>query len=191
MLIQDLIITSAVHWSRICVWYNKTETGTDPLHPPAPLAWTTLSGIRSRSKWAISSVKTTSWTSRGPLGPAVCRFSLSPMGWPPPVVSVSVRCYKENPGKVIGKFVFTYMNTSIASWISLSNSLLNRIYSVLSRNTPMQYFVYYVYDAHKKTKQKKNHTCTNNANLWLQSCGLIFNDTYIHYWEISCYITQF
>lgn len=59
---------------------------------PAPLACTTLSGILSRSKWAISSVKTTSWTSKGPLGPAVCRLSLSPTGWPAPVVSVSAFC---------------------------------------------------------------------------------------------------
>lgn len=69
-------------------------------HSPAPFACTTLSGIRSRSKWAISSVKTTSWTSRGPLGPAVCRFSLSPMGCPPPVVSVSGLYCRENPCKI-------------------------------------------------------------------------------------------
>lgn len=56
---------------------------------PAPLACTTLSGILSRSKWAISSVKTTSWTSRGPRGPAVMRFNLSPTGLPAPVVRTS------------------------------------------------------------------------------------------------------
>lgn len=66
-------------------WHRVSRTA----HSPAPLACTTLSGILSLSKWAISSVKITSWTSRGPLGPAVCRFNLSPMGWPPPVVKVS------------------------------------------------------------------------------------------------------
>lgn len=104
--IRYVIIISAVCGNYICVWYHKTPQdkaeATHPQHSPAPLAWTTLSGILSRSKWAISSVKTTSWTSRGPLGPAVCRFSLSPMGWPPPVVRVSGRCSKQNRGKIMG-----------------------------------------------------------------------------------------
>ena len=39
--------------------------------PPAPLACTTLSGIRSLSKRAINSRNTTSCISMGPLGPTV------------------------------------------------------------------------------------------------------------------------
>lgn len=99
-----IIIASAV--CQTYIWYNKITPedkaeAPRPQHSPAPLAWTTLSGILSRSKWAISSVKTTSWTSSGPLGPAVCRFSLSPMGWPPPVVRVSGCCSKQNRGRIM------------------------------------------------------------------------------------------
>ena len=39
--------------------------------PPAPLACTTLSGIRSLSKFAITSRNITSCTSMGPLEPTV------------------------------------------------------------------------------------------------------------------------
>lgn len=86
---------------------------------PAPLACTTLSGILSRSKWAISSVKTTSWTSSGPLGPAVCRFSLSPTGWPAPVVSVSAFCW----GHSSWSYYTSY--TSIPKYIILRDGCIN------------------------------------------------------------------
>lgn len=60
-----------------------------PRNKPAPLACTTLSGILSRSKCAISSVKTTSCTTRGPRGPTVMTFNLSATGIPAPVVKAS------------------------------------------------------------------------------------------------------
>ena len=49
---------------------------------PAPLAWTTRSGILSRSKWAISSIKLMSCNKIGPLGPTVCEAVLTPIGAP-------------------------------------------------------------------------------------------------------------
>ena len=39
---------------------------------PLPLAWTTLSGILSRSKWESKSIKWKSWSRRGPLVPPRC-----------------------------------------------------------------------------------------------------------------------
>jgi hypothetical protein len=42
-----------------------------PTDSPAPLAWTTLSGIRSLSKCASSSRKVISCSSKGPRGPTV------------------------------------------------------------------------------------------------------------------------
>lgn len=55
-------------------------------HSPAPLAWTTLSGIRSRSKCAISSRSCMSCNRMGPRGPTVKELSLSDSGQPWPVV---------------------------------------------------------------------------------------------------------
>ena len=49
---------------------------------PAPLACTTLSGILSRSKCAISSMNVKSWSSTGPRGPIVRVEVLLSTGWP-------------------------------------------------------------------------------------------------------------
>lgn len=59
------------------------------IYVPAPLACTTLSGILSRLKWAISSVKTKSCNRTGPLGPTVIVAVLVPTGAPVPVVKTS------------------------------------------------------------------------------------------------------
>lgn len=56
---------------------------------PPPLACTTLSGILSLLKWAISSVKTKSWMRTGPRGPTVNVAVLVPTGAPVPVVNTS------------------------------------------------------------------------------------------------------
>ena len=56
---------------------------------PAPLAWTTRSGILSRSKWAISSMKLTSWSKTGPRGPTVWVAVFTPIGAPWPVVAIA------------------------------------------------------------------------------------------------------
>lgn len=53
-----------------------------PTHSPAPLACTTLSGIRSLPKCAIVSRNITSWRSMGPLGPAVRLDVMSAIGTP-------------------------------------------------------------------------------------------------------------
>ena len=60
---------------------------------PAPLAWTTLSGILSRSKWAISSMNVMSCSKIGPRGPAVRVLSLSSTGAPPLVVNLGRSYY--------------------------------------------------------------------------------------------------
>lgn len=46
----------------------SSVTSNSP-YAPAPLAWTTRSGIRSLSKWASKSIKWKSCSRRGPLGP--------------------------------------------------------------------------------------------------------------------------
>ncbi len=61
----------------------------DPSHAPAPLACTTRSGMRSRSKWASLSISATSESTMGPRGPAVMLSRLLSTGAPQPVVSVS------------------------------------------------------------------------------------------------------
>lgn len=52
---------------------------------PAPLAWTTLSGIRSLSKCASSSRNVISCSSMGPLGPTVKLAKRLSTGAPCPV----------------------------------------------------------------------------------------------------------
>lgn len=52
----------------------------------APLAWTTRSGMRSRSKWASLSSRWKSEITRGPHSPAVTLFWLSSTGCPVEVV---------------------------------------------------------------------------------------------------------
>lgn len=67
----------------------QTLDGQGDFPWPAPLAWTTLSGILSLSKCAISSLNTKSWTRTGPRGPAVIVAVFSPIGAPVPVVHCS------------------------------------------------------------------------------------------------------
>ena len=57
----------------------------------APFAWTTLSGMRSRAKWAILSIRLKSCMSRGPLGPADREFWLSSNG--APLEAVMMDCF--------------------------------------------------------------------------------------------------
>ena len=72
---------------------NNEDNTTDSLpYSPAPLACTTLSGMRSRSKWAISSINWMSCSRMGPRGPTVRELSLSDSGHPWPVVSTSSFC---------------------------------------------------------------------------------------------------
>lgn len=59
---------------------------------PAPLACTTRSGIRSLSKWLISSINTWSWSKIGPFGPAVNVLDLLSTGAPAPVVTHCCFC---------------------------------------------------------------------------------------------------
>lgn len=73
------ILLAKKHWS---CWNRKVKW-------PAPLAWTTLSGILSRLKCAISSVKTKSWRRTGPRGPTVIVAVFRPTGAPVPVVNTS------------------------------------------------------------------------------------------------------
>jgi len=53
---------------------------------PLPLAWTTLYGILSLSKWASLSIKWKSDITTGPYSPAVTEFWLSSTGCPVEVV---------------------------------------------------------------------------------------------------------
>ena len=75
ILALQYLVTSCVTWKY-------------PNAPP-PLAWTTLSGIRSRSKWLISSKNWTSCSRIGPLGPTVMVLVLVSTGTPYPVVRAS------------------------------------------------------------------------------------------------------
>lgn len=54
---------------------------------PAPFAWTTLSGIRSLSKCANSSIRMLSWRRSGPGRPTDNDAALSPTGLPKAVVT--------------------------------------------------------------------------------------------------------
>lgn len=62
---------------------------------PAPLAWTTLSGILSWPKCAISSKNVKSWMSMGPLSPTVKTAFLSSIGHPEEVVNLDSTCQKK------------------------------------------------------------------------------------------------
>src|SRR3546814_4233114 len=61
-----------------------------------PLAWTTRSGMRSRSKWACFSKSGQSRTRSAPRRPAVCAFRLSATGMP----AVVVRVGREDLGRL-------------------------------------------------------------------------------------------
>ena len=66
------------------IWAYLLTSSVTSKYPcaPAPLAWTTLSGIRSRAKWAILSIKLKSYMRRGPLGPDEREFWLLSNGDP-------------------------------------------------------------------------------------------------------------
>lgn len=63
----------------------SSRTSNSP-YAPAPFAWTTRSGIRSRSKWASRSIKWKSWSKSGPFCPTRCEDSGSCTGHPLEVV---------------------------------------------------------------------------------------------------------
>lgn len=74
--------TALQYFAMSCVTTNSPNA-------PAPFAWTTLSGIRSLSKWAMSSMKPWSWSKIGPLGPTVSDLVFESNGAPLLVVSLS------------------------------------------------------------------------------------------------------
>lgn len=75
------------HHKRI---FSETPKNIYIYNIPAPLAWTTLSGIRSLSKRAMDSMKLISCNKIGPFGPAVSTELTLSTGAPNPLVIFSL-----------------------------------------------------------------------------------------------------
>ena len=86
---------------------------------PAPLAWTTLSGILYRSKWASLSMRWKSEIATGPYSPAVTEFWLSSTGCPVDVVRTFGNDININISNHLNLFSISILSLTFISFQSL------------------------------------------------------------------------
>ena len=113
-------------------------------YAPAPLACTTRSGIRSRSKWARRSIKWKSCRRRGPFCPTLWLDSGSLMGQPFEVVYVGFSSYLRVPVGLSFATMVILLDLSLTSfcsrWLTLK---VEQSPAVVTRDARFAGFLFY------------------------------------------------